>query len=183
MWSANYDRKRKLCEYAESLKLAFKNSWNHFGWTYFRRVLAIRNRYARPQKWVSWDAAIRNGRRPLQETEKLLSALCSPASGLISGVISYHIVVAVGRAITTLANMNWKRINLLIYYILFHETKQIFVTVTKIRKNPNYCEGKPCSPWSSGSLPVTRSFLRSIGKIQYLHRSPIFQQYPEQIIW
>ena len=123
MWSANYDRKRKLCEYAESLKLAFKNSWNHFGWTYFRRVLAIRNRYARPQKWVSWDAAIRNGRRPLQEAEKLLSALCSPASGLISGVIPYHIVVAVGRAITTLANMNWKP-ELIYSFITYYFTKQ-----------------------------------------------------------
>jgi hypothetical protein len=167
MWRENYDRKRKLCEYTESMKLAFKNSWNHFGWTYFRRVLAIRNRYARPQKWVSWDAAIRNGRRPLQEAEKLLSALCSPASGLISGVISYHIVVAVGRAITTLANMNWKRINLLMYYILFHKTKQIFVTVTKIRKNPNYCEGNPFHHGVVGhSRSLRLNHLRSIGEIK-----------------
>ena len=26
-------------------KLAWKNSWNHFGWTYFRRVLAIWNHF------------------------------------------------------------------------------------------------------------------------------------------
>ena len=34
---ASHERKRKLFEFS---KTCVENSWNHFGWTYFRRVLA-----------------------------------------------------------------------------------------------------------------------------------------------
>ena len=55
VWQIN-DRKLKSCQSALS-KLAWKNSWNHFMWMCFLRVLDLLNQCAAAAWWRRWKAA------------------------------------------------------------------------------------------------------------------------------